>query len=88
MVYGNNHVLGDALKEGLDTIFTHSFIWKIIFVKFWKKLVVSVGIICRILCIGKGQYPTFQIIWCGGFYVEKPRDDFPKSGKYPRVDWE
>ena len=55
--------------------------------KCWKKLVKDSGIFCGNFYVGRVQCPPFQRVWCGGCYVEHPKDDFPKSGIESRGDW-
>ena len=46
----------------------------------------SGGILSK-FCIGRGQYPTFQIISYKVCYKEKIEDDLPKSGKESGEEW-
>ena len=46
------------------------------------------GIFCGNFCVGHVQYPSCQMVWCGGCYVEHPKDDLLNSGKESGGDWE
>ena len=46
------------------------------------------GDILKKIYLGKGKYPTFQMMWCRGYYGEHLRDDFPKAGTHSGGDWE
>ena len=53
-----------------------------------KKVLECEGIFCGKFCVGRGQYLPCQRVWCGGCYVENPKDEFPKSGKRSGRNWE
>ena len=59
-----------------------------IYDKCWKKVVKSAEIFCGKFCVGRGQDPPCQRVWCVGCYVEHTKDDLLKSGKEYGGDWE
>ena len=61
--------------------------WRGSCAKCRKKVEKCVGIFCGNFCVGRGQYPLFQRVWCRGCYVEHPEDEFNKSGKDSGGDW-
>ena len=65
----------------------YPFKWRGKFNNCQKKVVNVVGVICGNFCVGRGQYPLFQRVWCRGCYVEHPEDEFNKSGKESGGDW-
>ena len=64
------------------------FKWRGIYDKCRNKVVKRAGLFCRNFCVGHGQYPPLQRVWCRGCYVKHLEDDLPKSGKESRGDWE
>ena len=52
-----------------------------------KKVLKGAGTFYGNFCIGRGQYSPYQMMWCGGCYVEHKKYDSPKFGKYSGGDW-
>ena len=88
-------LIGDMGKLGRlkwdlneNEIILDPFKWRLRYNKCWKKVVKGGGIFCGNFCVGCGQYPPCQMLWCGGCYVTHPKYDFHKSWKQSGGDWE
>ena len=64
------------------------FKWRGIYNKCQKKVVKGAWMFFVDICVGCGQYPSCQIVWCGGCYVKHLKDDLPDSGKEYGGDWQ
>ena len=80
-VIGNVEQLGISnLSVIRNGIIQYPFQRRVSYDKCWKKLVKGVGIICVNFYVGRGQYPPYRGVCCGGCYVKHPKDEFPKYG--------
>ena len=88
-------MIGDEEKFGISNLSSSGngsnldpFQWRGCCDKYRKKVMRGSGIFCGNLYVWCRQYTQCQRVWCGGCYIEHPKDDFPKSGKELEGYWE